>query len=78
LYESTAKTTICVTKGAASSAMLPVVTPQIVGFQFADLELTGDAAPGAIVEAHAYEDAQGRNRLSLANMLIYTAILEWL
>ena len=34
--------------------------------QFTDLELTSDAAPGAIVEARAYEDAQGRKRLSLA------------
>jgi type IV secretory pathway VirD2 relaxase len=34
--------------------------------QFSDLELTGDAAPGAIVEARAYEDAQGRKRFSLA------------
>jgi type IV secretory pathway VirD2 relaxase len=34
--------------------------------RFPDLELTGDAAPGAIVEARAYEDAQGRKRLSLA------------
>jgi type IV secretory pathway VirD2 relaxase len=34
--------------------------------QFADLEFTGDATPGAIVEARAYEDAQGRKRLSLA------------
>jgi len=34
--------------------------------QFADLEFTGDAAPGAIVEARAYEDTQGRKRLSLA------------
>jgi hypothetical protein len=34
--------------------------------QFADLEFTGDAVPGAIVEARAYEDAQGRKRLSLA------------
>jgi type IV secretory pathway VirD2 relaxase len=34
--------------------------------QFADLELTGDAQPGAIVEARAYEDAKGRRRLSLA------------
>jgi type IV secretory pathway VirD2 relaxase len=34
--------------------------------QFSDLELTGDAAAGAIVEARAYEDAQGRKRLSLA------------
>ena len=34
--------------------------------RFADLELTSDAAPGAIVEARSYEDAQGRKRLSLA------------
>jgi type IV secretory pathway VirD2 relaxase len=34
--------------------------------QFTDIELTGDAAPGAIVEARAYEDVNGRNRLSLA------------
>jgi Protein of unknown function (DUF3363)/Arm DNA-binding domain len=34
--------------------------------QFADLEFAGDAAPGSIVEARAYEDAQGRKRLSLA------------
>ena len=34
--------------------------------QLADLELTGDAAPGAIVEARSYEDAGGRKRLSLA------------
>jgi type IV secretory pathway VirD2 relaxase len=34
--------------------------------QFADLEFTGDATPGAIVEARAYEDAQGRKRFSLA------------
>jgi type IV secretory pathway VirD2 relaxase len=34
--------------------------------QFADLEFAGDAAHGAIVEARAYEDAQGRKRLSLA------------
>ena len=34
--------------------------------QFADLELTGDAAPGSIVEARTYEDAQGRKKLSLA------------
>jgi type IV secretory pathway VirD2 relaxase len=31
-----------------------------------DLELTGDAGPGAIVEARAYEDPQGRKRLALA------------
>jgi type IV secretory pathway VirD2 relaxase len=34
--------------------------------RFSDLELTGDARPGAIVEARAYEDAAGRKRLSLA------------
>ena len=34
--------------------------------RFSDLELTGDAARGAIVEARAYEDTQGRRRLSLA------------
>ncbi len=34
--------------------------------QFADLEFAGDAAPGAIVEARAYEDTQDRKRLSLA------------
>jgi len=34
--------------------------------RFGDLEFTGDAPPGAIVEARAYEDANGRRRLSLA------------
>ena len=34
--------------------------------RFSDLEMTGDAAPGAIVEARTYEDANGRKRLSLA------------
>jgi type IV secretory pathway VirD2 relaxase len=33
---------------------------------FSDLELTGDAKPGAIVETRAYDDAGGRKRLSLA------------
>ena len=33
---------------------------------FSDLELTGDAKPGAIVELRAYDDAAGRKRLSLA------------
>ena len=33
---------------------------------FSDLEMTGDAKPGAIVEARAYDDADGRKRLSLA------------
>ncbi|WP_316172262.1 relaxase/mobilization nuclease domain-containing protein [Bradyrhizobium sp. SZCCHNRI3037] len=34
--------------------------------RFADLELTGDAQLGAIVEARVYDDAQGHKRLSLA------------
>jgi type IV secretory pathway VirD2 relaxase len=34
--------------------------------RFADLDLTGDAEPGAIVEARSYDDANGRKRLSLA------------
>ncbi|KRR14181.1 relaxase/mobilization nuclease domain-containing protein [Bradyrhizobium valentinum] len=34
--------------------------------RFTDLEMTGDATPGAIVEARSYEDAQGRKRLALA------------
>jgi type IV secretory pathway VirD2 relaxase len=35
--------------------------------RFTDIEMTGDTAPGAIVEARSYDDAQGRKRLSLAN-----------
>lgn len=34
--------------------------------KFADLEMTGDAVPGAVVETRAYEDAKGRTRLGLA------------
>jgi type IV secretory pathway VirD2 relaxase len=34
--------------------------------RFAEVEFTGDALPGAIVEVRAYEDAGGRRRLSLA------------
>jgi type IV secretory pathway VirD2 relaxase len=34
--------------------------------RFSALEMTGDAKAGAIVEARAYDDAQGRKRLSLA------------
>ena len=34
--------------------------------RFTDIEMTCDAASGAIVEARSYDDAQGRKRLSLA------------
>ncbi|MGH6707544.1 MAG: relaxase/mobilization nuclease domain-containing protein [Bradyrhizobium sp.] len=33
---------------------------------FSDLDVTGDARPGAVVEMRAYEDGQGRKRSSLA------------
>jgi hypothetical protein len=33
---------------------------------FSDLEMTGDAKPGAIVETRAYDDSRGRKRQSLA------------
>ncbi len=34
--------------------------------RFSDLEMTGDAEPGAVVEARSYQDAKGRPRLALA------------
>ncbi|EFI53028.1 DUF3363 domain-containing protein [Afipia sp. 1NLS2] len=34
--------------------------------KFSDLEMTGDAPTGAIVEARSYDDTNGRRRLSLA------------
>ena len=33
---------------------------------FSDLDVTGDAKPGAVVEMRSYEDGQGRKRSSLA------------
>ena len=40
--------------------------------RLSDLEMTGDARPGAIVEARAYDDAGGRKRLSLATRSDFT------
>ncbi len=40
--------------------------------RFSAIELTGDARPGAIVEARSYEDANGRHRLSLATRSDFT------
>ncbi len=34
--------------------------------RFTDLDVTGDAGPGAIVETRSYEDGRGKGRLSLA------------
>ena len=33
---------------------------QRIRIRFTDIEMTGDAAPGAIVEARSYDDAQGQ------------------
>jgi len=33
--------------------------------KFSDLEMTGDAVPGAVVQTRAYEDEKGRKRLAL-------------
>jgi hypothetical protein len=52
-------------KGSAY-AIIEGVDGRTHHLQFSDLEMTGDARPGAIVEARAYEDANGRRRLSLA------------
>jgi type IV secretory pathway VirD2 relaxase len=40
--------------------------------RFSDLEVTGDAKLGAIVEARIYDDANGRKRLSLATRSDFT------
>jgi hypothetical protein len=34
--------------------------------RFADLDLTGDAKPGAVVEVRTWQDDQGRTRMALA------------
>jgi hypothetical protein len=52
-------------KGTAY-AIIDGVDGRIHHLVFSDLETTGDAEPGAIVETRAYDDAVGRKRLSLA------------
>jgi hypothetical protein len=52
-------------KGSAY-AIIEGVDGRTHHLRFSDLEMTGDARPGAIVEARSYQDANGRNRLSLA------------
>ena len=52
-------------KGSAY-AIIEGVDGRTHHLQFSDLAVTGDATPGAIVETRAYEDANGRKRLSLA------------
>jgi type IV secretory pathway VirD2 relaxase len=50
----------------AAYAIVEGVDGRAHHLRFGDLELTGDAKPGAIVEARSYPDASGRPRLSLA------------
>jgi type IV secretory pathway VirD2 relaxase len=52
-------------KGSAY-AIVAGVDGRIHHLKFSDLEMTGDAPAGAIVEARAYEDVNGRRRMSLA------------
>jgi type IV secretory pathway VirD2 relaxase len=52
-------------KGTAY-AIVAGVDGRIHHLRFSDLEMTGDAPAGAIVEARSYDDASGRRRLSLA------------
>lgn len=47
-------------------AIIEGVDGRVHHIQFSDIEMTGDAVAGAIVETRAYEDVQGRARLSLA------------
>ena len=51
---------------ATAYAIVEGVDGRTHHLRFADLELTGDGAPGAIVEVRAYKDASRRQRLSLA------------
>lgn len=50
----------------AAYAIVDGVDGRVHHLAFSALELTGDARPGAIVEARHYDDPEGRLRLSLA------------
>jgi hypothetical protein len=52
-------------KGSAY-AILEGIDGRTHHLRFSDLELTGDAKTGAIVEARSYDDAKGSKKLSLA------------
>lgn len=51
---------------ASAYAIIEGIDGRTHHIRFTDIEMTGDATPGAIVEARTYNDAQGRKRLSLA------------
>lgn len=50
----------------SSYAIIEGIDGRAHHLKFSDLEMTGDALPGAIVESRTYEDAKGRTRLALA------------
>jgi hypothetical protein len=52
--------------GGSAFAIVEGVDGRTHHVPFSDLELTGDAVPGAIVEARSWEDERGRRRQSLA------------
>ena len=52
-------------KGSAY-AIVEGIDGQTHHIKFTDIEMTGDFAPGAIVEARTYDDAQGSKQLALA------------
>ena len=51
---------------ASAYAIIEGIDGRTHHVRFAELELTGDAKSGAIVETRSYEDAKGKQRLSLA------------
>jgi type IV secretory pathway VirD2 relaxase len=51
---------------ASAYAIIDGIDGRTHHVSFADLELTGDAKAGAIVETRSYEDAKGKQRFSLA------------
>jgi hypothetical protein len=58
-------------KGSAY-AVVEGVDCRTYHLRFSDLEVTGDAKVGAIVEARVHDDANGRKRLSLATRSDFT------
>lgn len=51
---------------ASAYAIVEGIDGRTHHLRFSDIEMTGDAAPGAIVEARTYDDARGNKHLTLA------------
>jgi type IV secretory pathway VirD2 relaxase len=51
---------------ASAYAIVEGIDGRTHHLRFTDIEMTGDAAPGAIVEARTYDDARGSKHLTLA------------